>query len=591
MFFINKKINNSLYIILFVLFIFIIFAIVKLVHSVHNIEEDILNTQAQTNSKKLTTLIKNQQDSTLAIALVLSNNRSIHELLLNQKPLDSTVSNIAKLLHSNTQYSSAWIHIINKKGISLYRSWTSKKGDNISSIRKDLIKMQENPQIMNTISTGMYDMTFKSMVPIFKDDTFIGSIEIITKFNSIAQKIRNDNIEPIILVDKSYKKQLTKPFSNRFVEDYYVVNTNANEALLDFIAQKRVKTFWKRKGYDIVDDYFVSYYNIDDVNGEPMAMTLLFSPLKSIQTGHLKEFKLLSVLLIGILLFAFVLLAGLTFMYFKRKEQENLNSMLKQNNEQLEQRVKKEIEKSRKKDILMAQQTKMAALGEMLGHIAHQWRQPLSAISTATSGLQLKHEFKTLSNEDFADLTNGIMRNTKYLSDTIEDFRTYFQKDKEQKGFNLSKLIKDTYNIIKALYNTKHIHLHLKCDDTIFYKGYQNELSQVLLNLFNNAKDALDVVQQDPKIVFIKTYRKNSTIYIEFHDNAGGILKQHQDKIFEPYFTTKHESHGTGIGLYMCKEIITKHFKGEIFSRNEAFEIENKHFFGANFIIKLTPES
>jgi signal transduction histidine kinase len=559
----------------------------QLIHTIYNIEDDIFTTQFQTNEKKFKSFIHNQQEATLAIALVLSKNQNIYELLLHETSLDESVKNIDTLLHENTQYKSAWIHIINKQGKSLYRSWTTKTGDNILPMRKDLQQMIQKPQIMNTISTGIFDMTFKSMVPIFKENEFIGSIEIITKFNSLANKIKMDNIEPIILVDKSYKKQLVSPFSNRFIDDYYVVNTNVSEAILDFVATKKVPTFWNKNGYEIMDNYYISYHQINDIEGNLMAMTVMFSPLNTIQAGHLKEFKQLSVALIAILLFALILVIGLIFMYFKRKEQDNLNAMLQENNQQLEQRVQKEIEKSRHKDILMTQQTKMAALGEMLGHIAHQWRQPLSAISTATSGLQLKYEFQTLNNEEFKELTNGIMYNTKYLSDTIEDFRTYFQKDKEQKVFNLFKLMQDTYNIIKALYCKNSIQIVWQCQEDIEYKGYKSELSQVFLNLFNNAKDALMQIEKEQRVLLIKSYQKDDGVYIEFCDSAKGVSLKHVGKIFDPYFTTKHESHGTGIGLYMCKEIITKHFKGEIYTYNESFTIENKSYFGANFIIKL----
>ncbi|RXJ59931.1 ATP-binding protein [Candidatus Marinarcus aquaticus] len=583
----RKNINYLLYTIIITLIVFSLFAFKELLGSIENIEEDIFQTQAHTNEKNMQSLMSDKQNSTLSIALVLSQDRSVQNFLLNGEGVKVQMEQLSQLLKEKTHYRSTWIHIIDKNGTSLYRSWTKKAGDNVLNVRKDLQRMHQNPKIMNTISTGIFDMTFKSMVPIFKNETFIGSVEVITKFNSITKKIQADGIEPIILVDKTYKNQLKKPYTKLFIDDYYVANINVNSKIVDYVRQKGVERFWAKNSYETMDGYFVSYYHIKDIDGKLMATTVFFSPLHEVQTGHLDYFKNIALVLSFSAIVGFVLSMVLIYNYLKRQEQVNLNSVLRTYNQKLKSKIKKEIENSRKKDIIVAQQSRLVALGEMIGNIAHQWRQPLSAISTATSGLQIKYEFGNLNKEEFLELTNGIMHNTKFLSDTIEDFRTFFQKDKEQVNFSLSTLVFETYNIIKALYNTQHIDVFFDLDESIMYRGYKSELSQVLLNLFNNSKDALAQVSNENKMVYIKTYETKEALFLEFHDSGGGVDEQYNEKIFDPYFTTKHQSNGTGIGLYMSKEIISKHFDGDISNQNAHFVVDGKEYFGANFVIVL----
>lgn len=583
----RKKINYLLYTVIIALIVFSLFAFKELLGSIENIEEDIFQTQARTNEKNMQSLMSDKQNSTLSIALVLSQDRNVQNFLLNGEGVTAQMQQLSKLLKEKTHYRSTWIHIIDRNGISLYRSWTNKAGDNVLKVRKDLQKMHDEPHIMNTVSTGIFDMTFKSMVPIFKNEQFIGSVEVITKFNSITKKIQADGVEPIILVDKAYKKQLKKPYTKLFIDDYYVTNINVNEQIAEYVRQKGVERFWGKNGYETMDGYFVSYYHIKDVDDKLMATTVFFSPLHKVQTGHLSYFKNIALVLSFSAVIGFILSMVLIYNYLKRQEQMNVNNVLRSYNQKLKSKIKKEIENSRKKDIIVAQQSRLVALGEMIGNIAHQWRQPLSAISTATSGLQIKYEFGELKKEEFLELTHGIMHNTKFLSDTIEDFRTFFQKDKEQVTFSLSTLVFETYNIIKALYNTQHIEVFFDMDEDITYKGYKSELSQVLLNLFNNSKDALVHVNDEDKMVYIKTYETKDAVFLEFHDNGGGVDEKYNEKIFDPYFTTKHQSNGTGIGLYMSKEIISKHFDGDILNQNAVFKVEGKEYFGANFMITL----
>ncbi len=245
-----------------------------------------------------------------------------------------------------------------------------------------------------------------------------------------------------------------------------------------------------------------------------------------------------------------------------------------------------EMEKM-EKDALIAQQSKMAAMGEMLENIAHQWRQPLSAISTASTGIQLQMEiYEEVSKEFLLENVKLINEHTQYLSKTIEDFRNFFSPNKVKVKFEISKTIEKTLYLIAARIKEHNIHI-IKDIDNVEIISLENELIQILLNILNNAIDALEINKIKDKYIFIHISKNKKELIIEIKDNAGGIYSDIINRIFEPYFTTKHKSQGTGIGLYMSTEIIKKHLYGNIHVNNVKFNYEKKNYKGANFIITL----
>lgn len=274
--------------------------------------------------------------------------------------------------------------------------------------------------------------------------------------------------------------------------------------------------------------------------------------------------------------------------YEKSLEQE-VKSKTKELNElnlNLEKRIIEEVERNRQKDILLQQQTRLAAIGEMMGNIAHQWRQPLSAITAAISGLKLKEEFNVLEPKDIIEANDSIMKSAAFLSKTIDNFRNFFTKSNSEKDFLVIDSIQDTLDIIKASYENHFIKVNLNLDDSISYFGSENLLSQVLLNILSNAKDALLQNDIENKTVSISLTQEEKNIKITIKDNAGGIPSNILDKIFDPYFTTKHQSQGTGLGLYMSNQIIQTHFDG-IFTVSNVEDSDGK---GAMFVVMFPKE-
>jgi len=250
---------------------------------------------------------------------------------------------------------------------------------------------------------------------------------------------------------------------------------------------------------------------------------------------------------------------------------------LKKLTDNLNEKVKLQVANIREKDALLIQQSKLAAIGEMIGAIAHQWRQPLNALSIRIGALEEYYDLNMI-NKDFIE--NFVKDNTttiQFMSDTIDNFRNFFKPDKEASNFDIKQSIIDVISIQKELLENNHININL--DIKAFrINGFENEFKQVILNIISNAKDALISNCIANAQINIKTEIRLGIGLIIISDNGGGIDRNIIDRIYEPYFTTKEQGSGTGIGLYMSKMIIEKNMHGILDVKN----IEN----GTRFTIQ-----
>ncbi len=234
----------------------------------------------------------------------------------------------------------------------------------------------------------------------------------------------------------------------------------------------------------------------------------------------------------------------------------------------LEDRVRDEVEKNREKDKHIFQQSRLAQMGEMISMIAHQWRQPLAAISSVGTAMHLKAKRDKLDRETALKLSKDITVYSQHLSTTIDDFRDFFKSNNEKKETTYSEIIHSVLNIVETSINTQNIRIikDLRCD-TIF-STYSNEMKQVILNLIKNAEDALLENEVKDPFIRIVTYVKDNTYVLEVSDNAGGIPQDIMENIFDPYFSTKIKKDGTGLGLYMSKVIVEEHCHGNLHVNN-----------------------
>lgn len=258
-------------------------------------------------------------------------------------------------------------------------------------------------------------------------------------------------------------------------------------------------------------------------------------------------------------------------------------------NQHLEIRIQEEVEKNRQKDQHILQQSRMAQMGEMISMIAHQWRQPLGSISAVVAGMKLKillnkFDLKTDEGRDaYRQFTqeslNKIEEYVRYLTNTIDDFRNFFKPDKHKESISLHKLVQRTLEIIGKALEINGIDVRIEVNSSKELIVYANELTQVILNILKNAEDAFKERVIESACITITISENNALQILTIEDNAGGIPEAILPHIFEPYFSTKQEKNGTGLGLYMSKIIIEEHCKGEIMAQNTAL--------GAKFTLTL----
>ncbi|WP_455757801.1 ABC transporter substrate-binding protein [Sulfurimonas sp.] len=252
-------------------------------------------------------------------------------------------------------------------------------------------------------------------------------------------------------------------------------------------------------------------------------------------------------------------------------------------NKELKIEVQNELKKSEKKDKMIYHQSKLIAMGEMIENIAHQWRQPLSQINSCVLVIDDALEEKDIKNKAIEDKLLEIESLTKHMSNTINDFKNFFDKDKKKTSFRLDDTMKKSIKILEGKISDKNIEVSETFEIQSSFFGYQNELQHVFLAIINNAIDALESKNVDTSSIKIEMKTVDKSHYIYICDNAGGINKESIEKIFEPYYTTKYKTQGTGLGLYISKRIIEESMGGKLSVKN----LDG----GACFIIELGMEN
>ncbi|MEA3554779.1 MAG: hybrid sensor histidine kinase/response regulator [Campylobacterota bacterium] len=253
------------------------------------------------------------------------------------------------------------------------------------------------------------------------------------------------------------------------------------------------------------------------------------------------------------------------------------NKLLQQANKKLKKRVDKIEDQNKMQEQMLIHQSKTSVMGEMIGAIAHQWRQPLNIIATSMINLETKAELDLLDYKEIKRINSKVNSTLQFLSKTIDDFRNFFILSKGREDLNLIDVIDSTIELVSTQFSSHNITINFiyNKEETYVINGFYNELRQVILNLFSNSKDAIEIIMKsnddlDGKIN-IELQKDLSSIYIIVCDNGGGISEDITKKIFNPYFTTKFADQGTGIGLYLSKTIIEKIHPGniEVYNKNK----------------------
>jgi len=266
----------------------------------------------------------------------------------------------------------------------------------------------------------------------------------------------------------------------------------------------------------------------------------------------------------------------------KHSNNESLNELKIMMNDMinnLEDKIQKEITQRVEQEQMLIQQSKLASMGEMIGNIAHQWRQPLTQISAIHMNMKVTYDFDRFTKEYLDNKIKEANKLTSYMSQTISDFQNFFKPQGEKECFSVEKACREAFHILESSlkYHGINVEFNVLEDTDVF--GYKNEYSQVILNVLSNAKDILLERKIENPNVNIEIKEGENFAIVKIKDNAGGVKDEIIDKIFEPYFTTRHKTQGTGIGLYMSKNIIERNMSGFINVTN----VDN----GALFTIKV----
>lgn len=496
-----------------------------------------------------------------------------------------------------------------------------KFGDDLSPVREDIKIANQTRKITRGFVQGRIAHGFRNAYPLFDaNNRFVGVVEISFSSESLQTQFNKvDKIHTHFLVNKSVfdsrmwsmKEWMINYVKSAENKDYMFAilgkhNQNHSEKMIrtkemlaaveDEIDAKmhESKTFalYVRNAENEIE--IISFYPIKDMHGKKTLAWIVAYEKNDFIEVVLMFTMVLHVAVFIILLLLFYLIYYLLYQKeILQREVSKQTKVLQQTNDALQQsqasleelnqslvdKVNENVKELRKKDSVMIQQSRFAAMGEMLSMIAHQWRQPISSISTAAINVSMKQELGELDEETVNKQMQFIQTQCHQMSVTINDFMDFFKPDRAKENFMLTACLETVEKMVAPQLHNRSITLKLSIEDNLSLYGVKNEFDHVLLNLISNAKDALGKKEHEEKIISVQASKQQEMLKVSVSDNAGGIPEEIIEKIFDPYFTTKHSSQGTGIGLYMTRTIVERHFNGKI-SVSNAKE-------GAEFIVEL----
>lgn len=447
--------------------------------------------------------------------------------------------------------------------------------DNLSDTRFSVKKVNELLKPISGFEIGKLIYGFRYLFPIFDENlNHIGSVELVVPVTNYQF-----NFEKVFQLDSHFliSKKIAKSKMNKEVfdsqktsvenSDYFVSKLSKNELTIfdkaDFFSRNQLESIKnhmdKEESFILHTKLYQQYYTISFIHlhsieeSNKCAYLVLYKKAPNIEQIYANYHKIIFILTILFVIFLFIIY-----------------------------RIYLKDTKSLKEREILSQQSKLASMGEMIGNIAHQWRQPLTVISAAASGMKLQQEYGLLNENKLIENLDLIFKNTQFLSQTIEDFRIFFNTEKDKISFDIKENINQVIDMFKESFKSDGI-IIIDNLSNISIVSYPNDFKQVIINLLKNAKDA---IKHDGYIIITTQEDKNS-ITITIQDSGGGIPNEIIKKIFEPYFTTKHQSQGTGLGLYMVYEILENNFNGTITVENIGFDYNFKYYYGACFRIVL----
>jgi len=450
----------------------------------------------------------------------------------------------------------------------------AKFGDNLTGIRATVEYVNRYKKPIDGFEEGRIYNGYRFVYPLFdKNSTHIGSVEV--SFSSLAfhtEYFNDYHLASNFLISKKavdakvfesersnyidsplknfyFEKKIYKKIQKYFEHESHKVDPRRIEALEKELLKGEVYSLYNLKHNTIRT--FIPVVNpiTHQISAFYVSLDNALYIIEKINNTHL---LMLSLVLLLMLIFYFI--------YKNAINQRELISL----NKSLHQEVEDKVNELRKQEEMILLQNRFSEMGQMISMIAHQWRQPLNALAVLNQTIILKYTRGKLDEKIMEYFEKSSQKQIDQMSQSINDFRDFFKPDKGEEKFLLNTLINHTIELVKPLLNQEKILIAFDATEEYSMVGYPNEFGQALLNILNNAKDALSTKAIEHAKIQIELKSEEDRVIITIGDNAGGIPNDSIDKIFEPYFSTKSEKNGTGLGLYMSKLIIQKHMGGAI---------------------------
>ncbi|MFA6191431.1 MAG: EAL domain-containing protein [Sulfurimonas sp.] len=330
--------------------LWVIIAFITVTNRVNDLKNEKYFEISNQMKKEIKVLIEEKAEAVLIVAFSTAQNTEIKETILNNNS-SLRLDEYSKQLGELTFLKNLWFQIITADGKSFYRSWTDKKGDDLKEARLDIAEMINNPKVVSSISVGKFDFTFKSMVPIYSDGKFIGIVETLAKFNSIAAKMENKGYKAIILADKKYKNQLQFAFTKIFIDDYYVANKDVKKELLSLVHEKKVESYIGIDTFyvDKKNNMLAAVYHLPDIHNQPMGHFIIFQDLEKIDISNITRVRDQLILLFFI---AYIFILAFFYYLYAKQYQVLIAKLNSELEEKVEEKTKELTEQAKNLDYL-----------------------------------------------------------------------------------------------------------------------------------------------------------------------------------------------------------------------------------------------
>ncbi|EQB39752.1 hypothetical protein M947_04040 [Sulfurimonas hongkongensis] len=528
-----------------ILFILLLLAISTIGYKSISISQDnkdrleVVHSKSQTLlglQDKIITPLYNLRE--LSQALVMAPNQKIRESIL-----DNLTTAINELDDAFLEYS--------KENKIVYEMWLHYKS--LIKVTKGYLnsEFEEGAYVnITTVGRAQFQLLVKELLVIQSDLLSKSSIA----YSEAVKDVANIKIEIFVslFVILLFSIIIGSLISNNIISSIYRVQNGLRE-FFEYINHKREKA---NRIELVSNDEFSDMANMINENVETIQNNIekdealiknATRVLLSIKSGNLGD-----------------RLDGHTHNMALGELKEMINDMI----ENLEEKIQQEINKRLENEQILLQQSKLASMGEMIGNIAHQWRQPLAQIIAIFMNMKVTYDFDKFTPIYLNQKIEEADKLTQYMSQTIDDFQNFFNPHSVKEVFCVERACRDALFIVESSLKHNHIKVEFEVLDELKILGHKNEYSQVVLNIINNAKNILLEKKIKEPLIKIEIKEGDNFAIVKIWDNGGGIPDEFLDKVFEPYFTTRHKTQGTGIGLYMSKNIIEKNMQGYLNVKN-----------------------